>query len=157
MKKVEIEIPDGKCAKWVNGVLTLVNDTPKDIRNRVKTVQDACNELGEEHPLVTQYRLSVAAAHIGDPMTEDLIAYLKLRVITAALNEGWKPQFVSGESRWYPWFNTMHGVLECTNACSEVSPSYPGNGVRLAFKSRELAEYAGNQFANIYKDFLWKK
>lgn len=156
-KKIEIEIPDGKCAKWVNGVLTLVNDTPKDIRDRIKTLQDACNELGEEHPLVTQYRLSVAAAYIGDPMTEDLLAYLKLRIITAALNEGWEPQFVSGESRWYPWFYAKQGVLECTQACSSGSPSYPGNGMRLAFKSRELAEYAGKQFIDIYKDFCYER
>ena len=43
-KKIEIEIPDGKCAKWVNGVLTLVND---DVTKRIKTLEDACNELGE--------------------------------------------------------------------------------------------------------------
>lgn len=156
-KKIEIEIPDGKQAKWVNNVLTLVNDTPKDIRDRIKTLQDACDELGEEHPLVTQYRLSVAAAYIGDPMTEDFIAYLKLRIITAALNEGWEPQFVAGESRWYPWFSAIQGVLECTNANKAGVLSYAVNGVRLAFKSRELAEYAGKQFVDIYKDFLWRE
>ena len=30
MKKIELEIPDGKRAEWVNGVLTLVDDTPKE-------------------------------------------------------------------------------------------------------------------------------
>lgn len=155
-KKIEIEIPDGKQAKWVNNVLTLVNDTPKDVRDRVKTFEDACAELGDTHPFVQQYYYT-AASYKGDPMTEDFIAYLKLRIITAALNEGWEPQFVSGESRWYPWFYAKQGVLECTQACSSGSPSYPGNGMRLAFKSRELAEYAGTQFVNIYKDFLWKK
>ena len=82
-KKIKVEIPDGKCAKWVNSVLTLVNE---DITERIKTVKDACAELGEKHPLVTQYRLSVAAAYIGDPMTEDFIAFLKLRIIATALN-----------------------------------------------------------------------
>lgn len=155
-KKIEIEIPDGKQAKWVNNVLTLVNDTPKDVRDRVKTFEDACAELGDTHPFVQQYYYT-AASYKGDPMTEDFIAYLKLRIITAALNEGWEPQFVSGESRWYPWFYAKQGVLECTQACSSGSPSYPGNGMRLAFKSRELAEYAGTQFVNIYKDFLWRE
>ena len=96
MKKIEIEIPDGKCAKWVNSVLTLVNE---DITERIKTVKDACAELGEKHPLVTQYRLSVAAAYIGDPMTEDFIAFLKLRIIAAALNEVWEPTFEKDEKR----------------------------------------------------------
>lgn len=155
MKKIEIEIPDGKCVKWVNNVLTLVDDAPKDVRERIKTVQDACNELGEKHPLVTQYRLSVAATYIGDPMTEDFIAYLKLCIIVAALNEGWEPQFVEGEERWYLWFNIKDGLVY---ACAGVagSYSYAVNGVRLAFKTEELAEYAGKQFIDIYKDFCFK-
>ena len=33
MKKVEIEIPEGNKVEWVNGVLTLVDDTPKDIKD----------------------------------------------------------------------------------------------------------------------------
>ena len=156
MKKIEIEIPDGKRAEWVNSVLTLVDDTPKDVRDRIKTLEDACAELGDAHPFVQQHYYT-AAAYKGDPMTEDFIAYLKLRIITAALNEGWKPQFVAGESRWYPWFSAIQGVLECTTANKAGVLSYAVNGVRLAFKSRELAEYAGTQFVNIYKDFLWRE
>ena len=43
----------------------------------------------------------------------DVVAYFKLRIITAALNEGWVPQFTEDEERWYPylilWFK---GELE---------------------------------------------
>ena len=153
-KKIEIEIPDGKCAKWVNSVLTLVND---DVTKRIKTLEDACNELGEKHPLVTQYRFSVAAAYIGDPMTEDFIAFLKLRIIAAALNEGWKPTFEKDEERWYPWFNIKQGGLVFAYVYGAGSISGAGGGVRLVFKSKELAEYAGKQFIDIYKDFCYKK
>ena len=153
-KKIEVEIPDGKCAKWVNGVLTLVNE---DITERIKTVKDACAELGEEHPLVTQYRLSVAAAYIGDPMTEDFIAFLKLRIIAAALNEGWEPTFEKDEKRWYPWFTVKQGGLMFSHAGYAGANSVTNLGVLLVFKSRELAEYAGKQFIDIYKDFCYKK
>ena len=153
-KKIKVEIPDGKCAKWVNSVLTLVNE---DITERIKTVKDACAELGEKHPLVTQYRLSVAAAYIGDPMTEDFIAFLKLRIIAAALNEGWEPTFEKDEERWYPWFAVKQGGLVFANANYAGPLSSASNGVRLVFKSKELAEYAGKQFADIYKDFCYKK
>lgn len=156
MKKIKIEIPDGKRAEWVNGVLTLVNDTPKNITERIKTVEDACVELGEKHPLVTQYRLSVGAAYIGDPMTEDLIAYLKLRIITTALNEGWEPTFEKDEKCWYPWFNNQYGFV-FTSTVLAGSFSHSVSGVRLAFKSRELAEYAGRQFIDIYKDFCYRR
>ena len=153
-KKIEIEIPDGKRAEWVNDVLTLVDD---DVTKRIKTVENACNELGEKHPLVTQYRLSVAAAYKGDPMTEDFIAYLKLRIIAAALNEGWEPTFDKDEERWYPWFKIKQGGLVYAYANNAGSVSLSNNGVRLVFKSKELAEYAGKQFTDIYKDFCYER
>ena len=152
MNKIEIEIPEGKKAEWVNSVLTLVDD---DVTKRIKTVKDACDELGEKHPLVTQYRLSVAAAYIGDPMTEDFIAFLKLRIIAAALNEGWEPTFEKDEKRWYPWFTVKQGGLVYANTGGAGLYSNANNGVRLVFKSRELAEYAGKQFTDIYNDFCY--
>ena len=181
MQKIEIEIPDGKCVKWVNGVLTLVDDNSKDIRDRIKTFEDACAELGDEHPLVTQYRL-ISGAYKGEEKTNDIIAYLKLRIITAALNEGWKPQFVKNEKRWYAWYEILskekyndmtdkekHRVVGCgsnnvgeysclvysdTNYFSTFSDSL--NGSQLCFKSAELAKYAAMQFMDIYADYCFK-
>lgn len=91
-KTIQIEVPADKKAEWqeVGGKTVLVMVDEKDNRpvtERIKTFDDACNELGDEHPLVTQYRL-IYGAYKNDPVTEDLIAYLKLRIITAALNEG---------------------------------------------------------------------
>lgn len=46
-KIIEIEIPRNKCAEWVNGVLTLVDepqDEPQDVTERIKTFEDACEE-----------------------------------------------------------------------------------------------------------------
>lgn len=56
-KKVEIEIPVGKKIEWVNGVLTLVDEKPKDVTERIKTFEDACHELGESHPLVKEWQM----------------------------------------------------------------------------------------------------
>ena len=179
MKKVEIEIPDGKCAKWVNGVLTLVDDAPKDVRDRIKTLQDACEALGEEHPLVKEYW---GVVNVDLDITQDLIAYLKLRIITAALNEGWEPQFVKGEQRWYVWhdfltkekYNNMSTGEKCRviGLSGNISDAYVGAGYGgahsissfsylifsslLAFKSERLAQYAAKQFMNIYADYCFK-
>ena len=181
MKEVTIQVPDGKKAEWINGVLTLVDEQPKDITERVKTFEDACNVLGDEHPLVQQYRLS-AGAFKGDPQIEDLIAYLKLRIIVAALNEGWEPQFTEDEYRYFPWFylytkeqydnmsdeDKGRCVLRSGNNASAssgfvfvsayngASHSSTGNGSRLAFKTRELAAYAGRQFAEEWADFVFR-
>lgn len=76
---------------------------PKNIMERVRTFEDACRTLGEEHPMVLAYQNT--KIHITDYFgTDDVIAYLKLRIICAALNEGWEPKFTTDEYRWFTWF-----------------------------------------------------
>lgn len=148
MNKIEIEIPDGKKAEWVNGVLTLVDD----IKVRIKTFEDACNELGENHQYVRAYREWMRISYAE---CKDVAAYMKLRIITAALNEGWEPQFVKGELRWYVWFPNKCGGLVSAFANYAGSHSLSYYGVRLAFRTKELAEYCGKQFIDIWCDYLF--
>lgn len=156
-KKIEIEIPDGKQAKWVNNVLTLVD---KDVTERIKTFEDACNELGEEHPLIQAYRQLLEIATCEDYMREtfgaDTVSYLKLRIITAALNEGWEPKFKGSEIRYYPWFLRDSKGRIHFHTTDSVGLSISHCGMQLAFKSKWLAEYAAKQFIDIYKDFCYR-
>ena len=184
-KKIEIEIPAGKRAEWVNGVLTLIDETPKDnrpITERVNTFEDAVKELGESHPLIAAYNGYKSAI---DPVVSedaDVVAYLKLRIIAAALNEGWKPQFTDDEYRYYPWFvlyteeeykeldeeeksrvvyRSFHhahayGGVACSYAYSDSSYTVTYIGSRLAFKNSDLARYAGKQFLDIWADYVFK-
>lgn len=79
---------------------------PKNIMERIKTFEDALNELGDKHPLVLQYRFNFnnEGGWTDDMYAREFEAYLKLRIITAALNEGWTPQFTEDEYRYFPWF-----------------------------------------------------
>ena len=147
---------------------------PKDITERVKTFDDAMMILGEEHPLVREW-------HLGENLSPDLEAYLQLRVIVAALNEGWEPQFTEDEERYYPWHwlytrkeidNMEASELKERNmvstekyqtdyagfagADSSIAPSSSNTyfGSRLCLKSDALAEYCGKQFTDILADFL---
>ena len=148
---------------------------------RVKTYEDAVWELGNDHPLVEA--ASSAEWRFTNSEDKDIIAYLKLRVIVAALNDGWKPQFVPGELRWYPWYELIskdeydamsedekqerrcvgrsnnvanaYGGLVFSNANVASSHSYAVDGSRLAFKSEALAEYAGKQFAELFANFCF--
>ena len=165
MRKVEIEIPDGKMAKWVNGVLTLVDEKPQNVMERIKTFEDAVAELSnramngdkDAGELSDEWKIS---SQVG---SKDLLAYLKLRIITYALNEGWKPKFEKTELRYYPWFKlkTSHGGNNTYAVCGlsyagelhASSFSNTGCGSRLAFKSKELAEYAWKQFLEIYEGY----
>ena len=183
MRKVEIEIPDGKMAEWVNGVLTLVDEKPQNVMERIKTFEDAVAELSnramngdkDAGKLLDEWKIS------SQVCSKDLLAYLKLRIITSALNEGWKPQYTKGELRWYFWYDLI--TKEQYYKLSAEAKSYVGGrvgggayascglvyahadfassslrtdcGSRLAFKSKELAEYASKQFIDIYADFCF--
>ena len=181
MKKIEIEIPDGKRAEWVNGVLTLVDDTPKDITERIKTFDDACEELGNDHPFVRTYNEYARNISEENKNDVDVIAYLKLRIIVAALNEGWTPEFIEDEMRWYPWHYLWtkselakksddwkadrHLIMICNKyqseyvglafAHSDYAPSdaTANVGSHLYLKSEALAEYCGKQFISLWAEF----
>lgn len=149
------------------------------ITERVKTFEDAVSELGNEHPLVKVYQ-SIKYGYCSELVGKDLLAYTKLSIICEALNEGWHPQFSLDEYRWYPYYKLLtndeiddmseeeksrvvgragnsanaYGGLVCSYAGYVSSNSYTYSGSRLAFKSEELAEYAGKTFIDIYKDFV---
>ena len=156
-----------------NGVETL---KPKTVMDRVKTFEDACRELGKDHPFALAYQNT----NLRDPEFADdnieVLAYLKLRIITAALNEGWTPKFIKGEKRYSPCF-FLYTDKEIRNMSKEEksrvvyqSCDYASGGVslaftncdtttvrfgsRLAFKTSELAEYAGKQFGKLYANYL---
>ena len=173
-KKLEIEIPEGKTAVWRNGILTLIDEPEKDVRKRIKTFEDACREIGIDAEAWNRDKISLG-------LEPDVLAFLKLRIIVKALNEGWEPQFTEDECRYYPWFilytreeyNKLDeeeksrvvyrssnnadalGGGSCANAHSDSSNTNASIGVRLAFKTSELAAYCGRQFLDIWADFVF--
>lgn len=189
MKSVTVTVPDGKDAKWVNGILTLVDEAQakdnRPVTERIKTFEDALNALGGNHPLVQQFKECFENYLDGAENSTvcDLIAYLKLRIITAALNEGWTPKFTKDEWRYYPWYDLytkeewdeldedtkrkrgvyFGGSADCgasggfVCASSKYAPSatHAYVGSRLCFKTSDLAIYAGKQFAALWLDFCY--
>lgn len=173
-KKLEIEIPEGKTAVWRNGILTLIDEPEKDVRKRIKTFEDACREIGIDAEAWNRDKISLG-------LEPDVLAFLKLRIIVKALNEGWEPQFTEDECRYYPWFilytreeynkldeeeksrvvyrsNSYANALGGGSYAHAISGSSYANaliGVRLAFKTSELAAYCGRQFLDIWADFVF--
>ena len=145
----------------------------RPVTERIKTFEDACKELHIDADSWLQDRECLG-------LEPDVIAYLKLRIICAALNEGWKPKFTEDEWRYYPWFylytqqelddmdddekQERHmidtGDYE-TQYCGfgfAYSNNVPSNanahfGSRLCLKNSELATYCGKQFISIWADF----
>ena len=188
---IQVEIPAGKKAAWVDGFLKLVDaeeEQKKDerpITERVKTFEDACKELGEDHKLIQQFKA------IQEAIAEDkeATAYFKLGIITAALNEGWKPDFTNNEEyRYYPYLClwSKEELEQKTDAWKDernlqlwigggasYSGAYCGLAVagsglawsnaiayvsaRLAHKTEELAIYSGKQFTELWANYTTGK
>lgn len=155
----------------------------QDIKERIKTFEDAVNAIGEDHPLVAQYKTINSAFKEADNNLH-LFAYTRLAIIAEALNEGWRPEYTEDEYRYYPWFGlytqeeyddmddedkeccrfvgrsyssaSAYGGLVCANAYYGSAGSGTDIGSRLAFKSRELAIYCGKQFIEIWINYLFK-
>ena len=182
---IQIEVPVGKEAKWVDGVLTLVDvKDNRPITERVKTFEDACKELGEDHKLVKQFKA------IENAIAEDreAVAYFKLEIITAALNEGWKPDFTNDEEyRYFPYFClwTKEELERKTDEWKDernlqlwIGSGDSSNGAncglaysysnftwfataalsaQFAYKTHELAIYSGKQFTELWANYTTGK
>ncbi len=162
------EVKRKECKKRKRGSIT----------ERVKTFEDACEELGADHPFVLAYHNANIPDVIDD--NRDILTYMRLRIICAALNEGWQPEFTENEWRWYPWF-TLWTEEELSEKDDEwkskrvILPTddYSGDyagfvfansdnaasstnaifGSRLCLKSEALATYCGKQFISLWADF----
>ena len=198
MGEIKVTVPDGKKAEWkeLNGVtvLTLVDadnnqqsEYVPDLRpvtERIKNFEDACDDLNRRAQAGDKLANDLMTdLQFNSPRTPDLLAYIQLRIITYALNEGWVPQFTEDEYRYYPYFYlyTQKEIdemseddkaqllyvgggaddgarcgLSCAGSGSGFSVSVAYIVARLAFKSSELAKYAGNQFREIYSALLFK-
>lgn len=195
MKQITVKVPDGKDAVWqkvenVGQVLMLIDETNIDETNdakiddrpvteRIKTFEDAYNALGEVNPLCKHYD---NMRYLEDELPgKDILAYLKLRIIAAALNEDWTPQFIKDERRYYPYFylytqqeidemsedykkelwlfgGSSHSGANCGLAYAASADVWAGAGsylsARLAVKNFDLALYFGKQFIEIWSDYV---
>lgn len=153
----------------------------RSVTERIKTFEDACNALGGGHSFVKSLNGYVNHIQEEDANDSDVVAFLKLRIVAAALNEGWAPDWGNkDQDKWYPWFYILteqecndleedekcrvvgrayyhayaYGGLVYAHAVYVSSNSYTGFGSRLAFKSSELAEYCAKQFGELWATFL---
>lgn len=159
---------------------------PKDVTERIKTFEDAIKELSimaEKGDEKAAMLLADYESNANNIKMIETIAYMKLCIVTYALNEGWEPQFTEDEYRYYPYFylytqeeidrmdeddkeqllfvgGPAHNGAPCGISFAPsnyaFSDSNPYIGARLAFKTRELVKYAGTQFAEIWSAFVFK-
>lgn len=159
----------------------------RPVTERIKTFEDACRELermAEKGDDTAANLLSDYESNCNNILVKQTLATMKLSIIAYALNEGWEPQFTTDEYRYYPWFflytqekinrmdeekkkslwrfrvysiNGSDCVLAYANSHCTWPNELPSFSVLIAVKSKELSEYFGNQFIDIWADYLINK
>ena len=121
-----------------------------DIKERVKTYADACAELGVE--LMNEEKM------ISAGFTPAEIARRKLETITSVLNEGWVADWSNPkQNKWIPYIIYRPGSpsgFRFYASYYDNSTARAGSGSRLCFKTKELSDYAGEQFLGLYTEIL---
>lgn len=149
MQTLKIEIPKGfEIANFDTTTGTVsFKEKPKNIKEVIKTFEDVLKYFDIDEDDFNEG---------NEDLEVDEIAYRQIKLIVKALNEGWTPDWTnSNEYKYFPWFKMgsssgsgfSYRVFDYWNSASVV-------GSRLCFKSRELAEYAGKQFTEIYKQYM---
>lgn len=145
-----------------------------DIRDRVRTFGEACDEIGKDHEFVRTYAAAILVL-IERHCCQDVLSYLRLRIIVCALNEGWNSRQDMSQNGYGPHYmlldNAEYNTLSAFDKemCVELWPDADGvhqhakvgtcklcPGNALALRTPELARYAGFQFAREYYSLLFR-
>jgi hypothetical protein len=116
------------------------------ITDRVKSFEDACEVLyiSTNIPDVSLIR---------EKDRKFIIAQYKLSIITEVLNEDWTPDWDnSNEYKYCPYFEMSNNTLVFGRY--DYWSTYSSVSSRLCLRSKELAEYCGKQFIDLYKDLF---
>ena len=150
-KTLQIQIPKGFKIEDFDINSGIIKFTTESIIERIKSIDDAINELGEDDEDVKALQV---IENLSIP--KHIISQLQSIIIAKALNEVWVPDWNdSSQYKYFPYFDmesSSAGGFVCNDYGSRGT--YAAVGSRLCFKSRELAEYAGKQFIEIHNKYL---
>lgn len=129
----------------------------KEITEVIKSFEDAVTATGR--PEMPDF------SNVPEDLREYFEAQYQMVVIAEAINEGWQADWSNDEQpKYYPyfWYKDSEGEGSVSSGFVFISTYYcysnaiAGNGSRLCFRTRALAEYAGKQFIEIWNKILQK-
>jgi len=115
----------------------------------IKTFEDACKKVNTDPAKLPD------VSGILEEFAKPIIAAYKLLIIYKAINNEWKPDWSNWDQyKYYPWFEVLSSGFGFSTSDFDCDSTHSTVGSRLCFESEEKAKYAGNQFLQLYKDFL---
>ena len=164
MKTITIEIPDGKKAEWIDGVLTLVDDKPQNPNEQIKSFEDAVrflgiDELDNEDYLSYMQGFPVPILANDEDIIRKINAYAKLITIATAWNkidgfvEDWED---TSQYKYFTWFEYSRDAAGFVCADASYISTYADAhfGSRFCFMTSERAKQFGEQFIDLWNDLL---
>lgn len=149
MKELNISIPEGYEIDVFDkdkGKVTFKKIEPKNIMDQIKDIDDVLFYHGTNMNKINEIFQMLPSSHIKYQYIAELLC--------RALNEGWEPDWNdNNQYKHFPWFH-MAGSSGFRFCGYDTWATDSRVGSRLCFKSRELAEYAGKQFADLYNKFM---
>ena len=117
------------------------------IQDRIKTWKDVLKELNKEESDILPYLKPKNKNQISQN------AFAKIQAISEVLNEGTILDFKDRNTcKYYPWFERKTSGWSVFYSTGGYYSA--GAGFGIYYKSSELALYAGNQFLDIYTEYL---
>lgn len=113
--------------------------------DKIKNFEDACKALG-----VVPSTINLEG--IPEKHRKAVLAHYQLIIISEALNEGWVPDWNDDDQpKYFPWFY-LEGGFRFLGVYDHYQTSDVSS--RLCFKSREIAQYAGKTFQDLYEKYF---
>lgn len=123
--------------------------TPDEINILVDSYKKALDYLDRED--------DVCMCGVAEKHQKAMAAIHKLITIAEAWNkaDGFVPDYDdTSQLKWFPWFKKTSAGFVDANANNTASNTYADLGSRLCFKSSERARQFGEQFIELWNDFL---
>lgn len=156
LKQVKIKAPKGYEIDKENSTFEVIKfkkTAPKDIMERVKTFEDACETKGVSPEDELPY------ANPKNKKQKALNAVAMLWLIAEVLCEGWEADYNnSNQYKYYPYFKKVGGSgFGFSNAGCGCDYTRTYIGSRLCFPNEKLAKYFGTQFIDLHNIVLLKQ
>lgn len=105
----------------------------------IRTYEDAFNKVSEMAANGNELaECLIKDLQFNAPYTPDLLAYIKLRIVVLAINDGWTPKFEKGEYHYYPWFY-LYTKEEMESMNEEQRESFKAYNGRVLGRSNSIA------------------
>ena len=119
------------------------------MENNIKTFEDACATVGVDPTQLPD------VSNIPERFQVSVVAGFKLMVVAEALNEDWQADYENtSQPKYEPWFEWSSSAGGFVCGVCVLWYTITLVGPRLVYKDYETAQYAGEQFIDLYNDWM---